>query len=197
MQGYIKLHRKILDNPIVCKDAEHFIVWCYLLLNATHKEVPALFGGKKISLKPGQLITGRKAISQKTGVEESKIKRILKLFENDQQIDRQTTNQNTLISILRWDDYQKSDQQNDQRVTNGCPTSDQRVTTNKNVKNVNNDKNVNNSSSFSFKGGEEKRTDKYGEPLLDWEAEKTDFEDDEFQAYLGEMRRRMRERGMT
>ena len=89
MDGWIKLHRKTLENPVVCKDSDHFYLWCYLLLSATHKEQPALFKGKKIALLPGQLITGRKSISAKTGVSESKVKRILISFESDQQIVRQ------------------------------------------------------------------------------------------------------------
>ena len=56
MEGWIKLHRKILDNPIVMKDSEHLAVWIYLLLNATHKDYDVLFEGKRITLKPGQLI---------------------------------------------------------------------------------------------------------------------------------------------
>jgi hypothetical protein len=154
--GWIKLHRKILDNPIVTKDASYLAVWCYLLLNATHEEYPALFGGKKIMLQPGQLITGRRSISDSLGINDSKVKRILADFESDQQIDRQRSNKNSLISILNWDKYQCSDQQSDQQVTNKRPAndqqttserpaSDQQVTTNKNIKNnknVKNEKNV-------------------------------------------------------
>ena len=47
-----QLNRKMLDNPIVCKDAEYFSVWCLLLLLATHKEIDKIFKGKKIKLKP-------------------------------------------------------------------------------------------------------------------------------------------------
>lgn len=136
MDGYIKLHRKILDNPVVCKDAEYFSVWLYLLLNATHKEFPALFKGEKIILQPGQLITGRLSIAEQFNISESKVKRILISLENDQQIERQRSNQNSLITILNWNTYQQSDQQNDQPVTSQRPASDQPVTTNKNVKNV-------------------------------------------------------------
>lgn len=50
--GWIKLSRKILDNPIVNKDSDYFSVWCYLLLLATHNEIPKVFKGKKILLKP-------------------------------------------------------------------------------------------------------------------------------------------------
>ena len=127
--GWIKLHRKILDNPVVMKDADHLTVWVYLLLVATHKDLPTMYGGKKIILHPGQLVTGRKKISKATGVNESKVKRILNLFESDQQIDQRKERYGTLISINAWNEYQLCDQQNDQQVTNEWPTSDQRVTT--------------------------------------------------------------------
>lgn len=142
MQGWIKLHRKLLCNPVVCKDSDHLAVWVYLLLNATHKDYDALFKGKRITLKPGQLLTGRKSISNQLLISESKVKRILLSFENDQQIDRQRSNQNSLITILNWNDYQEHDQQNDQPMTSKRPASDQQVTTNKNVKNVKNVKNI-------------------------------------------------------
>ena len=136
--GWIKLHRKLLDNPVVMKDSDHLAVWIYLLLNASHTEYPVLFGGKKISLKAGQLITGRKSIASTLGISESKVRRILDLFEIDQQIDRQRSNKNSLVSILNWDKYQIFDQQIDQQPTNKRPTSDQQATTNKNNKNIKN-----------------------------------------------------------
>jgi hypothetical protein len=52
MEGWIKLHRKMLDNPIVNKDCEYLAVWIYLLLNATHKEYDVIFEGKRITLQP-------------------------------------------------------------------------------------------------------------------------------------------------
>lgn len=118
MDGYIKLHRKILENPIVCKDSDYLAVWIYMLLNATHKEIPAIFKGKKIMLKPGQLITGRISIANKLKISESKVRRIINELKSDQQIDQQTSNRNSLISILNWELYQKNDQQNGRLPTN-------------------------------------------------------------------------------
>lgn len=138
MEGYIKLHRSILDNPIVCKDSDYFAVWSYLLLNATHKEYDVLFKGKRTTLKPGQLITGRKKISENFNINENKVQRILKTFEIEQQIKQQTSSQNRLISIVNWEEYQGERHQNEQQVNNECTTNEQRVNTNKNVKNVNN-----------------------------------------------------------
>lgn len=141
MNGWIKLHRKLLDNPIIMKDSDHLAVWTYLLLNATHAEYPALFKGQKIMLQPGQLITGRKSIAEKLSINESKVRRILDSFENDQQIDRQRSNQKSLISLKNWELYQIFDQQSEQQMTNNRPTDDQQPTTNKKNKNVKKDKN--------------------------------------------------------
>lgn len=141
MEGWIKIHRKILDNPIVCKDSETFAIWIYLLLNATHQDVPALFKGKRITLQKGQLLTGILSIAKKLDIDKSKVQRTLKSFENDKQIEQQMSNQNRLISILNWEEYQNIDKPNDKQLINERETSDKQVITNKNVKN---DKNVKN-----------------------------------------------------
>lgn len=142
-EGWIKAHRKMKHNPVVNKDSDHIAVWMYLLLNATHKEYPALFKGKKVILEPGQLITGRKSIAAFYKISESKVQRILKTFESEQQIEQQKSNQNRLITILSWCDYQLNEQQNEQQVNNERTTSEQRVNTNKNVKNGKNEKKKN------------------------------------------------------
>lgn len=132
MEGWIKLHRKLIENPIVCKDGDTLAIWIYLLMSATHKKIDAIFKGERITLKEGQLITGRKSISEKLDISESKVQRVLKLFENEHQIEQQTSSQNRLISIVNWNKYQDSEQQSEQQVNNERTTSEQRVNTNKN-----------------------------------------------------------------
>ena len=139
-EGWIKLHRKLLDNPVTMKDTDHLAVWIYLLLNASHNEHPALFKGEKIILKPGQLITGRKTIALALHIDESKVERILKSLKSEQQIEQQTTNKNRLISITNWEFYQQSEQQIEQQVNNKRTTSEQQVNTNKNIKNDKNER---------------------------------------------------------
>ncbi|HAB66520.1 MAG TPA: hypothetical protein DCE23_04035 [Firmicutes bacterium] len=142
MEGWIKLHRKTLDNPIITKDSDYLAVWIYLLLNTTHKEYDVLFKGERITLKKGQLLTGRKSISEKLKIDENKVQRILKTLENEHQIEQQSSNKNRLITIVSWDKYQQDEQQDEQQVNNNRTTSEQQVNTNKNVKNIKNDKNV-------------------------------------------------------
>lgn len=136
MEGWISTYRKILENPIVCKDSDYFAVWMYLLLNATHKESPSIFNKKKIILKKGQLITGRKTIAEKFDISESKVQRILKTFEIEQQIEQQTCSRNRLISIINWNEYQQSEQRIEQPVNNERTTNEQPVNTNNNDNNI-------------------------------------------------------------
>lgn len=128
-RGWIMIHRKIWDNPIVTKDPDYLAVWLWLLTNATHKKRKTLFGGKSYTLEPGQLITGRKIISAITGVNESKTTRILNALKNDQQIEQQPTRYGSVITILNWDKYQQSEQQNEQQVNNHRTTTEQQVNT--------------------------------------------------------------------
>lgn len=127
-----------MDNPVVWKDSDHLAVWIYLLLNATHKDMDVLFKNKRITLKPGQLITSRKSIAKKLNISESKVHRVLKMLEIEQQIEQQTSNKNRLITIVGWNEYQSCEQQIEQQVNNNRTTSEQQVNTNKNIKNIKN-----------------------------------------------------------
>ena len=135
MDGWIKLHRKMLDNPIVLKDADHLAIWVYLLLNATHEDYKTLFGGKAFMLHPGQLITGRKKIAKALNINEHKVERVLKLFKIEQQIEQQPKPYGSVITILNWNDYQQFEQQDEQQMSNERATSEQPVSTKQKHKN--------------------------------------------------------------
>ena len=149
--GWIKLHRKVLEDATAMKDKDHFMIWMYLLLNATHSNYKSFFKGEQIILAPGQLITGRKVLSEKLDIEESKVTRILKLFEKDGKIIQVSSNKNRLITIIKWSEYQQvAEQQNngcspvidnspvvqseesEQQVNNKTPKSEQQTTENDN-----------------------------------------------------------------
>ena len=136
--GYIAVYRKILNNPIVCKDSDYLAIWVYLLLNATYKEQKVLFKGEPIILKKGQLITGRKIISQKLCIDENKVQRILKSFENAHQIEQQTSNKNRLITIVNWEKYQGSGQQIRRQTNIHRTSTEQQVNTLEEYKNIRN-----------------------------------------------------------
>lgn len=127
-KGFIRVERKILDDPIIMKDKDYFSIWLYLLLKATHKKIKILFNGEEIILNEGELVTGRKVISEKLSINESKIERVLKVFEKRTMIEQLKTKKGRLISIVNWGKYQKSEQQ----MNNKRTTDEQQVNTNKN-----------------------------------------------------------------
>lgn len=131
MDGWIKLHRKLLDNPRF-NEGDWLKVWLFLLCSATHANIRRVFGSELMTLAPGQLITSRSTISMKTDVQESKVERILKRLETEQQIEQRTSSISRLITIVNWGEYQESEQPNEQQVNSDRTASEQRVNTNKN-----------------------------------------------------------------
>jgi len=145
MEGYIKLHRKLMEWCWYKKsEVVHFFIT--LLLMANHKESR----WQNIIIQRGQLITGRKSLSEITGLSERSVRTCIKRLKSTNEIAVKTTNRYSIITICNYDKYnnarthndQHNDQQTDQQVTSKRPASDQQVTTNKNVKNVKNDKNI-------------------------------------------------------
>lgn len=124
MDGFIYLHRKLLENPI-CQKPEYFTVWITLLLKASYTENEVIWNGSLLKLKPGQFITGRKKLSKELHINEYKIERILKYLENAQQITQQTFTKFRIISIVNWSKYQLKDK----KYTPKCTTTAQQLHT--------------------------------------------------------------------
>lgn len=114
-------------------------------MKANHKETTFVMNGVAVTLKTGQLLTGRKVLSAATHINESKIQRLLKLFESLHMIEQQTTNKNRVLTVLNWSTYQASEQQ----VNNRRTTSEQQVNTYNNENNANNENKKKGSKRFA------------------------------------------------
>jgi len=151
MQGWISIHRKIKEKSFY-KKPEHLLLWVHILLSCNHKKNEILWNNKDIIIHEGSFLTGRKALSSETGINESKIERILKYFENEQQIEQQKTTKFRIIRVINWTLYQNkrgSEQQNEQQVNNKRTTDKQQMNTNNNDNNDNNVNNVNKKDTMS------------------------------------------------
>ncbi|MDQ0414196.1 replication protein [Mesobacillus stamsii] len=147
MQGYVKLYRKTMDS-IIWQDPYYLKLWMYCLMKASHKEHNQLVGNQNIMLKEGEFITGRSSLSDdlnkgmKPNFKQSEISwwRYLNNLEKWGMLNIKKTNKYSVVSILKWYEYQETEQQ----MNNKCTTDEQQLITNKNVKNVKNDKNEKN-----------------------------------------------------
>lgn len=138
-QGWVKLHRKLLDNCISDKP-EYFSLWVHLLLLANHQESTFIWNNKKQIIKAGQFLTGLKVLAKKTGIAQGTVYRILKYLENEKQIETQKTTKYTIISIVNWNKYQGNETQNEKQIENRLKTNEKQIETNKNDNNIKNEK---------------------------------------------------------
>lgn len=150
MQGYIKLYRKLMDSP-VWSDSNYLKLWMYCLMKATHKKREIIVGNQVITLEPGQFITGRnsltedlnKGVKPKQQLNQSTWWRYLNNLDTWQMLNIKKTNKYSVISILKWDEYQDTEHQ----MNNKRTSDEHQMNTNKNVKNVNNVKELCSSNS--------------------------------------------------
>lgn len=116
MNGWVKLHRKYRDNPR-SSDPDWVAVWIWMLTEAAYEPGRRIiWKGKPYELKPGQFTAGRKQIAAKTGVSESKVFRVIEHLKNEQQIEQQPSNKYSLFTVLKWQQYQSNEQQNEQQL---------------------------------------------------------------------------------
>ena len=135
MGGWFKFHREWLEHPIINKDADYLRVWIELHNMAAFDDSRQVdWKGKVITLKPGQLTTGRMQLEELTGVNNKKVFRILKRFKSEHLIEHQRSSHCSLISIVSWDEEQRSEHQNEQLMSIKRATDEHLLGTNKEVK---------------------------------------------------------------
>ncbi len=107
MGGWIKLDRAMLEHW-VWQDADAQRIWLDMLMRANFEDKTRLFNGQLLDLKRGQLVFGRKVYADRLGINENKIRKVLKLLKNDGMIHQQATNKYSIITITCYDKYQDS-----------------------------------------------------------------------------------------
>lgn len=142
MEGWIKVHRKLVDwewyNDINVK-----VVFLHLLLTANHKEKQ----WKGQTILRGQKLTSIEHLADDVGLTIQQTRTALKKLKSTHEITIKTTNKNTLITIEKFNNYQfeidEDNKQNNKQfnnlITNNQQTNNKQITTNKNEKNDNND----------------------------------------------------------
>lgn len=145
MEGWIKVHRKLVDwewyNDINVK-----VVFLHLLLTANHKEKQ----WKGQTILRGQKLTSIEHLADDVGLTIQQTRTALKKLKSTHEITIKTTNKNTLITIEKFNNYQfeidednkQNNKQFNKQITNNQQTNNKQITTNKNEKNDNNDNNI-------------------------------------------------------
>ena len=108
--GWIKVHRKILENDWLSKNRvySNFEAFMYLLLKANHKDGIFHIGTQIIEVKRGQLVTSQKKLCKQFNWSNSKLRNYLKTAKNASMIYTETTSKTTTLTICNYDTYQES-----------------------------------------------------------------------------------------
>jgi hypothetical protein len=122
LEGWIKLHRKIIEKA-VWQDSDMLKLWLYCLLKASHTETETMVDKQKVKLSPGQFVTGRFALADdyNKGAKKSKVVpantlwRWMKRFEEWGMLNIKSTNKYSIITITNWEAYQQNEQQMNSR----------------------------------------------------------------------------------
>ena len=129
MEGFIKIHRQVLDwewydDSIVVR------VFFHLLLKANYKDKK--YRGE--SLPAGTVLTGRDLLSKELNISVRQVRTALEKLEYTNEVTIKTSTKGTRIQLVNYSKYQLSTNErptSDQLATNKRPTSDQQTTTNK------------------------------------------------------------------
>lgn len=139
-KGWVKIHRKILDNSLWLE--ERFTkaqAWIDLILKANHESKEVLIGYKKVVVSRGSLLISQVKLAKRWGWDRKTVKRFLKFLQVSQmvhvEVDRNIQHGFTVITIKNYEQYQAKGQQEGQESPRDIPS---KRDTNKNVKNEKN-----------------------------------------------------------
>ena len=124
MEGWINLHRQLI-NSAVFKNEKLLKIWIWCLLKANHSCNEVIIGNQFVKLEEGQFIFGRKKAAEELKMNESTLYRNLKVLEKAQMCNIKSNNKFSVITIEKWEFFQKDDENNNNKMNNKRTTSEQ------------------------------------------------------------------------
>lgn len=110
--GWLRLHRRLREHHRYT-DSEWVHLWVHCLISAAFLERKDDFDGETVLLAPGQFIASRREISNRTGIDQGKVKRLLNDLVKDQQIKIRAGNKHSMFTVLKWRSYQAEEDEVD------------------------------------------------------------------------------------
>jgi hypothetical protein len=150
MKGWISLHRKILDNPILSRGRTYsrFEAFVYMLLKANHKDNKVVIGNQLINIKTGSFLTSQKQLMKEFNWGISRLRSFLKLLQDDDMIEVKSNAISTMITINNYKELQQLQTDSKLQSKRNQTASKTQSKTNNNDNTLNNDNNVNKEQKF-------------------------------------------------
>ncbi len=142
-KGWIKLHRKIFNNPILTRSRtfSDMEAWIWILTNVNHDKAQVLIGADVIQCERGEMITSQKKLCIIFRWGNSKLRNFLKRLHKCKMISFKTNTKLTCITVIKYDTYQSNQTTNKSVLNRKQIDIKLPSNTNKNVKNDKKEKN--------------------------------------------------------
>lgn len=142
--GWIKLHRKILDWEWFTSPST-LQLFIYLLLRANKEDKK----WRGILIKRGQLVTSVATISEETKLSTQQVRTSLNRLKSTNEITSKTTNRFTLVTVCKYESYQLYEEVEQQTKQQALQQTNNKQITNKQQQHKNN-KNIRNNKKESI-----------------------------------------------
>lgn len=142
MQGYVALHRKLMDSW-VSEDPMALALWVRMLMEASHKKRTAIYRGENYELEKGGFLFGLNKWVDKTGIPRETIRKRVDMLESDGMITRQKHPHISVITVSNWELYQRDNTAKTQQEHGGNTAATRQEQQNNNGNNVDNANNGN------------------------------------------------------
>lgn len=137
--GFIQLHRKLI-NWEWYSDIPVRLTFIHLLIIANWDDK----NWKGVNIKRGQIVVGRKKLSEEIGISERQLRTALTKLKSTNEITIKSTNKFTVLTLEKYEDYQNiktiATTKTTTKAPNERPTNDQQTTTTKENNNIINKK---------------------------------------------------------
>lgn len=163
-KGWIKLHRKVLDCWLwEDKPFDKGRAWIDLLLLAMHHDKKMYVENELIYIPRGSFMTSILKLGERWGWSRNKVIRFLNMLESEQMLNTKRTPKGTLVTIVKYEEYQLCDTAND--TTKGVANDTLNGTTDelqkKNIKNENKNEKEGIAQSVDFEKAWNRTVDRY------------------------------------
>ncbi len=142
--GWIKLHRKILDWEWFTSPST-LQLFIYLLLRANKEDKK----WRGILIKRGQLVTSVATISEETKLSTQQVRTSLNRLKSTNEITSKTTNRFTLVTVCKYESYQLYEEVEQQTKQQALQQTNNKQITNKQQQ-LKNNKNIRNNKKESI-----------------------------------------------
>lgn len=102
---FIKLHRKIKDNPIFWKP-NYLAIFMYLLLECEYRPAKKVIKWEIVELEAGETVFFQKELADRFWISLGSVSNIIKKLKSETIIETRTNNKYSIARLINWTQYQ-------------------------------------------------------------------------------------------